>query len=168
MELRLELSSPEHTRALGLRLGRALPPDAIVLVQGPLGAGKTTLIKAICEGLGIAPEVVISPTYTLVNVYPGRRSVYHVDLFRLEHPEALLELDRADWINPAGPTLIEWPELAEPLLAGEPVLRARLELPPLSEGAAAQSRRMLTLSAQAPRWGETLRTVQTPASLTAP
>jgi tRNA threonylcarbamoyladenosine biosynthesis protein TsaE len=69
---------------------------------------------------------VTSPTYTLVNVYPGPRSVYHVDLFRLERPEALLELDREDWVNPDGPTLVEWPEHARPLLAGEDVLELSL------------------------------------------
>jgi tRNA threonylcarbamoyladenosine biosynthesis protein TsaE len=105
-------------------------PPVIVLLAGEMGSGKTTLVKAVCEGLGIDPRIVISPTYTLVNVYPGPRSVYHVDLFRLERPEALLELDREDWVNPRGPTLVEWPEAARPLLLGEPVLEATLRLVP--------------------------------------
>jgi len=124
--LTLRLDSPRATRAAGQALGGALPPRAIVLLAGGLGSGKTTLAKAVCEALGIAPAVVTSPTYTLVNVYPGPRSVYHVDLFRLERPEALLELDREDWVNPEGPTLIEWPEHARPLLAGEDVLELSL------------------------------------------
>lgn len=125
----LELQGLEATRRAGLALGRALPPRAIVLCAGGLGAGKTTLIKAVCEALGIAPHLVISPTYTLVNVYPGPPCVYHVDLFRLEAPEALLQLDPADWVNPDGITLIEWPEAARPLLAGQALLE--LELAPL-------------------------------------
>ena len=115
---------------LGVALGGALPERALCLFFGEMGAGKTTLIKAVCEGLGIAPQHVISPTYTLVNIYPGRVSVYHVDLFRIEDAEAMLELDRDDWINPAGPTLIEWPQLALPLLQGEAALELHLTAPP--------------------------------------
>ena len=145
MHLRLELDSLEATVRVGQALGQALPERALVLVYGAMGAGKTTLIKSICAGLGIAPEVVISPTYTLVNVYPGPISAYHVDLYRLEHPQELAQLDRQDWINPAGITLIEWPELAEALLAGEAVLRLTVE-------DAGPSQRRLTLSAEDARY----------------
>ena len=124
--LKLNLQSQAATREAGIALGRALPERAICLFFGEMAAGKTTLIKAVCEGLGIAPENVISPTYTLVNIYPGPPPVYHVDLFRIEQPEAMLELDRDDWINPGGPTLIEWPEAALPLLEGESVLQVRM------------------------------------------
>ena len=125
----LKLASLEATRRVGRAIGGALPRLAVVLFAGGMGAGKTTLIKAVCEGLGIAAETVISPTYTLVNIYPGRWPVYHVDLFRIEAPEALLELDREDWLNPAGPTLIEWPERAGPLLEGVDALEAALAAP---------------------------------------
>lgn len=149
--LALELASPEATRRAGRAMGAALPREAIVLCAGEMGAGKTTLIKAVCEGLGIARETVISPTYTLVNVYAGRWPVHHVDLYRLDSPEALLDLDRADWVNPAGPTLIEWPELAEPLLAGEPVLRVHLAWVP-----GHPERRGLRLSGVPVRYGAVL------------
>jgi tRNA threonylcarbamoyladenosine biosynthesis protein TsaE len=122
----VSLRSAQDTRAAGLALGRALPPRALVLLRGELGAGKTTLVKAACEALGIAPATVISPTYTLVNIYPGPPAIYHVDLYRLERPEAMHDLDEGDWINPDGPTFIEWPEIAEPLLAGRPALRVTL------------------------------------------
>ena len=127
-QLTLKLNSLADTHRAGLLLGRALPRTAIVLLEGGLGAGKTTLAKSICEALDIRPEMVTSPTYTLVNVYPGRLPVYHVDLFRLEGPAALLELDRDDWINPDGPTLIEWPEAARALLPGDKVLDLTLSL----------------------------------------
>ncbi|MDH5751531.1 MAG: tRNA (adenosine(37)-N6)-threonylcarbamoyltransferase complex ATPase subunit type 1 TsaE [Deltaproteobacteria bacterium] len=134
-EVTLRLESLAETRALGLRLGPALPENAIVLLEGEMGSGKTTLIKAICEALGVNPAVVISPTYTLVNVYPGIRSVFHVDLFRLEDPESLLELDRDDWINPRGISLVEWPREARRLLAGEDWLEIRLDpVPDNSQG----------------------------------
>ena len=117
-------------RALGALLAADAAGDAVLLLSGELGSGKTTLAKAICAGLGIDPRIVISPTYTLVNIYPGPRPVYHVDLFRIEDSAALLELDRNDWINARGPTLIEWPEVARPLLEDEPLLEIELAAPP--------------------------------------
>jgi len=154
-----ELAGLAATRRAGLALARTLPERAIVLCSGGLGAGKTTLIKAICEGLGIAPHLVTSPTYTLVNVYPGSRSVYHVDLYRLESPEALLELDPADWVNPDGMTLIEWPEAARPLLAGQAVLELELELEPLPGRPEA---RRLTLRAADATYAGVLGALQAP------
>ena len=126
LHARFHLGSLDITRRVGLAIGAALPARAILLFFGGLGAGKTTLIKSICEGLGIAPATVISPTYTLVNTYPGTVPVFHADLLRLEGPQALAEMDRGDWLNPAGPTLIEWPQAALPWLEGEPVLRLDL------------------------------------------
>ncbi len=125
-----DLTVAYHTKPVLWDIDLRLPEGKLIAVVGPNGAGKTTLLKAVCEGLGIAPQLVTSPTYTLVNVYPGARSVYHVDLYRLETPEALLELERDDWVQPDGVTLIEWPELARPLLAGEAVLELALELLP--------------------------------------
>jgi tRNA threonylcarbamoyladenosine biosynthesis protein TsaE len=126
-ETTLMLDSAAATHRVGLALGSALAPNALVLLRGELGSGKTTLIKAMCEALGIPPATVISPTYTLVNIYPGAPTAYHVDLYRLERPEALTHLDEHDWLNPEGPTFIEWPEIAEPLLAGRPALRIALD-----------------------------------------
>lgn len=128
----LTLHGVDGTRRAGLALGHALPPHALILLSGEMGAGKTTLAKAICEALGVKPEIVISPTYTLVNVYPRSApgtagTVYHVDLYRMERTEALLELDRDDWIHPEGVTLMEWPDVARPLLADEAVLEVRLK-----------------------------------------
>ena len=126
LHARLHLGSLDITRRVGLAIGAALPARAILLFFGEFGAGKTTLIKSICEGLGSAPATVISPTYTLVNIYPGTVPVFHADLLRLDSPQALAEMDRGDWLNPAGPTLIEWPQAALPWLEGEPVLRMDL------------------------------------------
>jgi tRNA threonylcarbamoyladenosine biosynthesis protein TsaE len=130
--LTLTLDGLEATRQAGLALGRALPRQAVVLLAGEMGAGKTTFAKAVCEALGVAPHGVTSPTYTLVNVYPhtatgAAGTVYHVDLYRMERADALLALDRSDWIHPEGVTLIEWPDAARPLLAGEAVLEVRLQ-----------------------------------------
>jgi tRNA threonylcarbamoyladenosine biosynthesis protein TsaE len=142
----LYLGSLVATRRVGLAIGAALPQRAILLFFGELGAGKTTLIKSICEGLGIAPVTVISPTYTLVNIYPGTATVYHADLLRLDSPQALAEMDRGDWLNPGGPTLIEWPRAALPWLEGESVLRLDLSH-------AGDHERVLALSGPADRYG---------------
>ncbi len=154
--MHISLDSLQTTRAVGIALGRALPPRALCLCFGGLATGKTTLIKSVCEGLGIAPDNVISPTYTLVNIYPGPPCVYHVDFFRIEDGEALLEMDRADWINPAGPTLIEWPERALPLLAGEPALTLRLEAP-----RGGPERRILTLTGEDAAFGKVQEALRT-------
>ncbi len=120
------VSSLAETRALGLAIGRALPPQAICLFYGELAAGKTTFIKALCEGMGVAADQVISPTYTISNLYHGKWPIIHVDLYRLDNSEALYNLDPEDWLNPAGPTFIEWPEIALPLLQGMETMAFRL------------------------------------------
>ncbi|WP_293148407.1 MULTISPECIES: tRNA (adenosine(37)-N6)-threonylcarbamoyltransferase complex ATPase subunit type 1 TsaE [unclassified Microcoleus] len=84
----LPLPDAEATRKLGIKLGRSLPPGTVILLQGDLGAGKTTLVQGIAEGLGIS-ESVESPTFTLINEYfAGRIPLYHLDLYRLEPEEA--------------------------------------------------------------------------------
>jgi tRNA threonylcarbamoyladenosine biosynthesis protein TsaE len=78
----------EATRQFGIALGRSLPPGTVILLQGDLGTGKTTLVQGIAEGLGIS-EPVESPTFTLINEYfAGRIPLYHLDLYRLEPEEA--------------------------------------------------------------------------------
>lgn len=66
----MRLTSLASTRRMGMQLAAVLPPQALVLLEGSLGSGKTTLCKAICEGWGVAPQTVNSPTYTFVHVYP--------------------------------------------------------------------------------------------------
>jgi tRNA threonylcarbamoyl adenosine modification protein YjeE len=93
----------------GERIGRALAPGSVVLLEGELGAGKTSLVKAIVRGLG-AGEDASSPTYALVHHYHGPRgSVYHVDCYRLSSPDDAADLD---WerLGAADALLIEWPE----------------------------------------------------------
>jgi tRNA threonylcarbamoyladenosine biosynthesis protein TsaE len=124
----ITLTTLDQTRCLGNVIGRYLPDHAVVLFFGEMATGKTTLIKAVCEGLGIAPEIVISPTYTLTNIYAGRLPVYHVDLYRMEGPEELDFMDPADWLNPSGPTLIEWPEVTHYYLKDMETLTVRLSV----------------------------------------
>ena len=77
-------SSPEQTHNLGHQLGSRLEGGEILLLSGPLGAGKTLFVKGICAALGIDEEDVTSPSFTLVNPYEGRLRLYHLDLYRLD------------------------------------------------------------------------------------
>lgn len=112
MVLTLALNDRTATRGLGLALGRSLPP-CVILLEGELGSGKTTLVQSLGEGLGIT-DAIVSPTFTLINEYPeGRIPLYHLDLYRLQpeeveglHPELYWQSEE----YPAGIVAIEWPD----------------------------------------------------------
>jgi tRNA threonylcarbamoyladenosine biosynthesis protein TsaE len=76
--------SPEETLALGRCIGEQLAGGEIFLLRGDLGAGKTVLVKGLASGLGIEPDDVTSPSFTLVNAHEGRWRLYHIDLYRLD------------------------------------------------------------------------------------
>jgi tRNA threonylcarbamoyladenosine biosynthesis protein TsaE len=73
-----------ETFALGKQIGAQLSGGEILLLDGPLGAGKTVFVKGLASGLGIDPEEVTSPSFTLVNPYVGRLLLFHIDLYRLD------------------------------------------------------------------------------------
>ena len=101
--------SEEETVALGEKLASELPPKAIVLLIGQLGAGKTTLAKGIVKGLGAAaPEDVSSPTFTLIHEYGP--SVYHIDLYRLDTAAQVATLGLEEIFDRRAVVLIEWGE----------------------------------------------------------
>src|ERR671938_397276 len=86
--------SPEETQRLGHHFGNFLRGGEIVLLSGPLGAGKTLFVKGLAESLGVNEEEVTSPSFTLVNIYTGRLKLYHIDLYRLnEGAEAAYAVD---------------------------------------------------------------------------
>jgi tRNA threonylcarbamoyladenosine biosynthesis protein TsaE len=110
---RIFLADAQDTRSLGVKLGKSLPAGSVILLEGDLGAGKTTLVQGIGEGLGII-DPIVSPTFTLINEYPeGRIPLYHLDLYRLEPSEVeALNLERY-WEGvefPSGIVAIEWAE----------------------------------------------------------
>lgn len=109
MELNLITNKEEETIALGKKLGKLLNPGDLVLLKGDLGSGKTTLVKGIAEGLEVNPEIYItSPTFSLINIYEGRHTLYHVDLYRLEI-EDIEELGIWEYLG-SGIVVIEWAE----------------------------------------------------------
>ena len=103
-------NSEAETAAVGRELASTLTGGDVVLLQGDLGAGKTAFVRGLAEGLGIAPDEVSSPTFSLIQEYRGGRvPLFHVDLYRLQSTEVDdLGLDEIA-LGP-GVTAIEWPE----------------------------------------------------------
>jgi len=117
-EGRLALSEAE-LEDWGTRLGRQATPPLVITLHGELGAGKTTLARAICRGYGVTEEVT-SPTFAIVHVYDAPKSpVHHIDLYRLESPRDLLNVGWDDLVHADALVLIEWPERAGELLPAE-------------------------------------------------
>ena len=101
--------SAEHTRGLGVRLGKLLQGGEIVGLIGELGTGKTCFVRGLTEGLGVSQETWIrSPTFTLVNEYHGRLPIYHIDLYRIDSTGELEELNLREYLYSNGVSLIEW------------------------------------------------------------
>lgn len=121
-----ETASHDETMALGRRLAEALEPGDVVALHGDLGAGKTHLVKGICDGLGIDPAEATSPTFTIVNEYHGVVPVYHVDAYRIRRIEEFYELGYDSFFFGDGITLIEWPERIAPLIPADSLV-VRLE-----------------------------------------
>lgn len=108
---KFRLSDEEATHAFGVALGQALPEGAVLSLQGELGAGKTTLARAICEGLGVEElDQVTSPTFTLLNEYEGRYPIAHFDFYRVESINSLPELGVDEALDARAIILAEWSE----------------------------------------------------------
>ena len=118
----LELNSLEMTELVARKMAEHLFQGTIMLFWGDMGSGKTTFIKSLCSCLGVIPEKVTSPTYTLVNIYKCSFIIFHVDLFRLTSPDQLYDMDRADLIADDGITMVEWPQMLQNYLSDEPIL----------------------------------------------
>jgi len=101
-----------ETFDLGEDLGRELSGGEIILLNGPLGAGKTMLVKGIASALGIDQEDVTSPSFTLVNPHPGRLLLYHIDLYRLDEGATAAHAVDLDEIltDENAVVIIEWAE----------------------------------------------------------
>jgi tRNA threonylcarbamoyladenosine biosynthesis protein TsaE len=108
--------APHDTFTLGVRLGEKLTPGSVVLLVGPLGAGKTVLAKGISRGLGI-PEEIASPTYTIISEYRREGAwLHHIDLYRIEGRDQLENLGLEDLVRGDSVVVVEWGEKLEPLL----------------------------------------------------
>ncbi|OAA29180.1 hypothetical protein AT15_04100 [Kosmotoga arenicorallina S304] len=98
-------------RKIGKLLGLNLTGGEILLLYGNLGTGKTTFVKGLAEGMGIAPDYVRSPTFTLVNMYPGPRlQLIHADFYRLDSEDEIEDLGFEELLDENSILAIEWPE----------------------------------------------------------
>ncbi|CAF0698026.1 tRNA (adenosine(37)-N6)-threonylcarbamoyltransferase complex ATPase subunit type 1 TsaE [Candidatus Methylacidithermus pantelleriae] len=110
------LHSPDQMEALGQELGQKACCGEVFAISGPLGAGKTTLIRGLARGLGFAGDVT-SPTFTWIHEYVGGRlPLAHIDLFRLENEEDIYKLGLLDYLPWEGITAVEWPEKIQAFL----------------------------------------------------
>lgn len=102
-------NSPAETEALGQRLAERLQPGDVIAYTGDLGAGKTAFTRGLARGLGCT-ERVTSPTFTIVNEYPGRIPLYHFDMYRLADSDALFDIGWEDYLAGGGVCAVEWSE----------------------------------------------------------
>src|SRR5262249_54918056 len=127
-ELLVDAPDPAATGAWGRRLGAALFPGAVVALVGPLGAGKTYLVRAVAEGLGVPDSrVVSSPTFVLIHEYAAGLPIYHFDAYRLRGPAELFDLGAHEYFEGRGVCLLEWADRVEACLPAEH-LRVTLEV----------------------------------------
>lgn len=119
-EVTIVSTSPEETGRIGQLLGGSLEPSAVVILSGPLGSGKTVLVKGIAQALGITASVV-SPSYTIASEYQGTLSLTHIDLYRIDQDEELELLGFDELSGGTGLTVVEWGEKAAHFLGGSTV-----------------------------------------------
>lgn len=143
--------SPEETRSLGVALGSHAHAGAVILLTGELGSGKTCLTQGILAGLG-SKESARSPTFVLATQYPGRLTLYHLDLYRLERVTEMEDIGLDEYLLGDGVCVVEWAEKATELFPGE---RLEVRIQRLGE-----SERRLVLSAHGPRHAALLKAVR--------
>jgi len=102
-------NSLDETRALGEKIGKTLDSGTVLALSGDLGSGKTTFIQGLAKGLDVPDNYYItSPTYTLINEYPGRYHLFHVDLYRLENYADFDDIGLYEILRSDGVVAIEW------------------------------------------------------------
>jgi tRNA threonylcarbamoyladenosine biosynthesis protein TsaE len=134
MDFEFKSDSPQQTIEFGRKLGERLRGGEIIGLVGPLGSGKTHLIKGIAAGAGAeqAQRNVNSPTFVIVNEYQGRFSIYHIDAYRLSSTAEFEMLGFDDYCGPQTVVLIEWADKILPALDGTNLIK--IELSHISSG----------------------------------
>ncbi|MCR5229537.1 MAG: tRNA (adenosine(37)-N6)-threonylcarbamoyltransferase complex ATPase subunit type 1 TsaE [Solobacterium sp.] len=115
-EYSIVTKSRDETHELGEKLGRSAQPGMVFLMNGDLGAGKTTLTQGIGRGLGVKKQIT-SPTFTIMKIYHGRLTLYHIDAYRMEGIDQDLGFD--EYLNDDGLTVIEWSQFMPALIPDE-------------------------------------------------
>jgi tRNA threonylcarbamoyladenosine biosynthesis protein TsaE len=117
--------SADDTRDLGAAVASVVTPGDVVLLAGDLGAGKTTLTQGFARGLDIS-EQVTSPTFVLMRPYQGRLALVHVDAYRLDHLQEVVDLGLPEMLDDGAIAVIEWGDVVAPVLPAD-FLELRLE-----------------------------------------
>jgi tRNA threonylcarbamoyladenosine biosynthesis protein TsaE len=127
MDLIITSHSPEQTVELGRRIGRQLRGGEVFAITGPLGSGKTRLIKGVAAGAGAEDlRSVTSPTFVIVNQYEGRLDIYHIDAYRLNSVAEFEMLGFDDFCYPESVVLIEWADKIAPAIRNIDSIRIEL------------------------------------------
>ena len=113
--LTVTTTSPEETLIIGAALGPVLLPGDVISLSGDLGAGKTVFVQGLAASLGVQQRVT-SPTFTIVHHYDARFPIVHLDVYRLDSFQDLLDIGFEDFLDPAAIILLEWGEAVEQLL----------------------------------------------------
>ena len=153
--LTVDLDSEDATARLGRAIADVVKPGVAIGLVGPLGAGKTRLVRAVAEALEVDPLAISSPTFVLIHEYEGRLPVYHFDAYRLQSPRAFEDLGVTDYWGGDGVCLVEWADRVRGLLpddcwmitlepAGPTARVARIELPTSAAVLADKLAEMLT------------------------
>ena len=108
--------SEDETLALALKLSASFKPGDVVVLKGPLGAGKTAFVRGLATGMGMDESLVNSPSFTFVNEYSGEIPLFHFDLYRLSSPDDLYEIGWDDYLTRRGIVVVEWGQRADELL----------------------------------------------------
>ena len=130
--LTVETTTVAATEAVAADLARSLRPGEVVALEGDLGAGKTQFVRGLLRGLGGDPRLVSSPTYVLLNVYPGGRlTLYHLDAYRTAGADDLAGIGFDELLDAGGVVAVEWPSRVAELL---PVQRYAVTLTDIGGG----------------------------------
>ncbi|MDD2388838.1 MAG: tRNA (adenosine(37)-N6)-threonylcarbamoyltransferase complex ATPase subunit type 1 TsaE [Desulfobacterales bacterium] len=110
-QIQIITRSLDETQALGQKAGSLLKAGTVIALTGDLGSGKTTFVQGLARGLAVADDYYItSPTFTLINEYPGRCPLFHIDLYRLSGPDDFESIGLYDILDSDGVVAIEWAE----------------------------------------------------------
>ncbi len=105
--------SEEETRHFAENFARELKPGTILLLEGNLAAGKTTFVQGMVKGLNVPEAVMVhSPTFTIINEYPAKINLVHIDLYRIDHPQQLEELGIEEYLDTHKILAVEWADKA--------------------------------------------------------
>lgn len=143
--------SDDETQRVGETLARCLPDGTTVALIGPLGAGKTALVRGLAAACGVPPELVVSPTFVLYQPYRGSRDIHHFDVYRLTDSDQFLQLGPEECFESPGITIIEWADRVAECLPADHV---RVEITVVDP-----TTRQIEMRSHGPRYENVVRTM---------